>query len=153
MNQVILNLIRVGKVSSINDSKGTVKVIFEDKDRMISDDLPMLNFEYRMPRIGQQVLCVFLPNGKNQGFCLGGFFSEVDPPLVADRNIFCKTFNDGTSIKYDKLNKNLFIEGAGDIIITAKGNISIQSDGDIETIAGGSNTDRANLKTVPVIHH
>ena len=49
------NLVKVGQVSSIDPEKGTIKVLFPDKDNIVSDDIPMLHFEYHMPDIEDQV--------------------------------------------------------------------------------------------------
>lgn len=38
----IKDLIRIGRVSSVNPLKCTAKVTFPDKDDMVSDELPIL---------------------------------------------------------------------------------------------------------------
>ncbi|MGO4890285.1 hypothetical protein ACJ2A9_21260 [Anaerobacillus sp. MEB173] len=69
---LVRNIIKVGQVNSINMNMGTVRVLFEDRDNSISNDLPVLNSS-PMPIVGQQVVCVFLGNAIKDGFCLGGF--------------------------------------------------------------------------------
>lgn len=84
---VINNLIRVGIVSSVDGAKATVRVTFPDKDNKVSYDLPVLqqgNGSYWMPAPGEQAVCVFLPNGSEQGFCLGTIYSDPSPPPVSD---------------------------------------------------------------------
>lgn len=73
------NLIRSGRVNSVNKTEGTVRVLFEDRDNLISNDLPVLE-SAAIPDPGDQVLCIFLGNGIEDGFCLGRFFSKENPP-------------------------------------------------------------------------
>jgi phage baseplate assembly protein V len=139
--QNLKNLIRVGQVSSVNEAKGTVRVKFDDKDSLISPELPMLDSEYNIPSIGDQVLCLFLPNGLQQGFCLNGFFSEVNPPPIQDKNIYFKDFGDGTSIKYNRQTRVLDIIAPGTLNVignlTVQGNIS--ASGTILDAGGNTN--------------
>ena len=81
------NLIRTGIVSSMNGAQATVRVTFGDKDDLVSADLPVLqqgNGSYWMPVKGDQVVCLFLANGLEQGFCLGSFYSNPQPPPSSD---------------------------------------------------------------------
>lgn len=73
------NLNRVGRVNTVNATKGTVTVLFEDLDNSIGYDLPLLKIA-GIPEVGEQVLCVYI--GPEDGFCLGGFYSDEDPPLA-----------------------------------------------------------------------
>ena len=50
--RIARNLIRVGLVNSRNSNKGTVKVLFPDKDNIVSNDLPMLSCVNQMPNVG-----------------------------------------------------------------------------------------------------
>lgn len=133
----IRNLIRIGIVSSINEEGGTVRVIYDDKDNMVSDELPLLNSEYNMPDIGAQVLCIFLPNGLQQGFCLGGFYSDLNAPPVQNKNIYLKQFDDGTSIQYDKTSKQLTVNSKNAVIIN--GNVQVNGNIVATGIVKGSN--------------
>ena len=69
-------MVYVGKVSDVNKEKLTVKVLFEALDNMVSDDLLLLfppgviPNQYSIPKIGQDVVCMFLPSS-NDGVCLG----------------------------------------------------------------------------------
>ncbi len=72
------------RVKYRNAKKGTVRVLFDDKDNLVSDELQLLDFEYDIPPIGEQVICFFLPNGIKQGFCLKGFYSDINKPPVKE---------------------------------------------------------------------
>ncbi|WP_425057612.1 hypothetical protein SCACP_21290 [Sporomusa carbonis] len=90
MDSILKNIVRVGKVSSVDSATASVRVAFEDRQGMVSYDLPVIvpwsmknKFHY-LPDVGEQVLCLFLPNGNAQGFCLGSFYSDTDMPPAAD---------------------------------------------------------------------
>ncbi len=57
--KIVRNLIQVGQVNSINPSQGTVTVLRPDKDNSITSDIPLLNAEYNMPQVGEQVYASF----------------------------------------------------------------------------------------------
>jgi len=122
----IRDLFRVGRVSSQNGPKGTVRVTFPDKDDLVSGELPVIVIgshgtkEYHIPEVGTQVLCCFMPNpsgrGMNDGFVIGGFYSEGDLPEETDPKVRCIKLPDGCYIKFD---------GAGNIEIHATGNLKL----------------------------
>lgn len=118
------NLIRVGTVNSVNAESGSVDVLFEDKDNMILDDLPLFSFEYNMPDVGEQVVCIFLGNGIENGFCLGKYYSEIKKPPTSNKNIYIKEFDENTSIQFDKISKTLKV--ISDKPITLEGDFIIQ---------------------------
>lgn len=117
----IRNLVRAGVVSSVNPAEGTVRVVFDDKDDMVSYDLPVLNRgsmrnkDYWLPDVGEQVVCLFAPNGKNlnQGWILGSYFSDADAPQVASVDKRRIDFGDGTYIEYDRAAHMLDIHCVG----------------------------------------
>lgn len=61
--------IRIGRVSSINYETGMARVTYRDKDETVTTEFPMLNFndEYRMPKVGQDVMVAHLSNGSSRG--------------------------------------------------------------------------------------
>ncbi|SDD89943.1 phage baseplate assembly protein V [Sporomusa acidovorans] len=134
MDSVLKNLVRVGRVSSINPQSATVRVVFEDRQNMVSYDLPVIvrqslkNKDYFMPDVGEQVVCLFLPNGNAQGFCLGSFYSSVDVPSVSDSNKRHIRFADGTSLEYDRETHTLTIQAQGPLNVMAGGNVNVTGD-------------------------
>lgn len=129
----IKNLIRVGLISSINPDNMTAKVIFPDKDDMLSGDLKIVNRGsaknkcYWLPDIEEQVLCVMNPNSKNlnDGWIVGSYFSDVDAPPISDLDKCHFVFQDGSFFEYDRKNHVLTIDIKGEIDIKASGNIKI----------------------------
>lgn len=119
-------LLRVGVISSVDPATCTAKVLFEDRDDIVTDDLKIVvphtvraKF-YGLPEVGEQVLCAFLQNGIETGFILGSIYSEADKPPLNDKNKKGVWFEDGTSIQYD--------EKAALLTINAKNPITIEGD-------------------------
>lgn len=126
---ILKNIIRTGVVSSVNEETCTARVIFDDRDNMQSDELRPLNRgsaknkDYWLPDVGEQVVCLFLPNSKNLnvGWILGTYFSEQDAPQIGgstDKRII--DFGDGTHISYDRAKHELQVNCVGDIHFNAQ---------------------------------
>lgn len=132
----IKNIIRIGRVSSIDVSTNTARVAFSDKDDLVSGNLMIVNRgsmadkDYWMPDIDEQVLCLMLPNksgqGLNEGFIIGSFFSKEDKPQERSAEVRAIKFGDGTVIKHDRSTGNLTINATGDISIVATGTLTIR---------------------------
>ena len=80
------DVIRIGKVSSVNAGSGMVRVTYPDKDDSVTAELPVFSFtdEYKMPKVGSQVLVVHLSNGTSAGVCLGHYWNKSNKPLVSE---------------------------------------------------------------------
>lgn len=115
---ILSNLMRVGIVDGIDEQKGTVRVTFPDRDDLVVEDLAMLGFEQNYPDIQDMVLCLFLPNGIQEGFCLGRYYNEQNPPPIRDKNYFVKKIADDVTIKYHKPTKTLSIIAPGGVKIS-----------------------------------
>lgn len=121
------NMLRVGRVSSVNGANCTARVTFPDKEGLVSAELPMLQIGslstkgYWVPEVDTQVLCAFLPNpsgkGINTGFILGAFYSTENPPPESDPSVRSITFPDGSRIRYS--GGTIEIHAASAIKITA----------------------------------
>ena len=115
--QELLNgLIRIGEVSSVNSEKCTARVVFDDDDSIVSYDLAILqrntfqNKDYQTVHVGEDVLCVFLPNGHEDGFIIGAFYAgEVTPP-ESSLDIRTIVFADGTKATYNRATHTLLIQ-------------------------------------------
>lgn len=120
------NMIRIGRVSSVHPSEMAVKVVFEDKDNLVSDKLPVLvrgsskNRDYWLPDVGEQVCCLMLPNGHNAGICLGSFYSESSPPAITDAEKRRIDFSGGSFIEFDRATGGLTIQCTGDIVVNGR---------------------------------
>ena len=100
-------LIRVGEVSEIHPERGTARVVFDDDDGVVSYELAVLQRntfdtkDFHSVNVGEDVLCLFLPNGASDGFIVGSFYAgEIDLPESTE-NRRTTLFKDGTRITYD----------------------------------------------------
>ncbi|WP_163538310.1 phage baseplate assembly protein V [Gracilibacillus sp. YIM 98692] len=121
------NMIRVGQVNNVYPSDGKIDVLFADKDE-VATKIPLLNHEYHMPNVEEPVLCLFLGNGMEQGFCLGSFYSEVTPTPVNDKNIYRKQLDDDTYLEYNKQQKVLKVNVEQVDIQVRNGRVTINAD-------------------------
>jgi phage baseplate assembly protein V len=115
-DNLISQLIRTGKVSSINPANCTAKVVFEDLDNKVSGDLRLLmnktqdDKDYWLPDIDEMVECLFLPIGMSEGIILGSTYSEADTPPWSDADIRGTKFKDGSFWCYNRKTGFLDIE-------------------------------------------
>jgi phage baseplate assembly protein V len=128
----ILMFEKTGIVTSINPSKCTARVKFEDSDDLISAELQIVargsfkNKDYWMPKVGEHVFCTFTREKK--GYILGSLYSEDSAPPVTDGNKRHTSFDDGTSIEYDTNTHTLSIHCVGPVNIKADGNVNVEGD-------------------------
>jgi len=81
------DIVRRGTVESINYKNGTVNIVQEDRDNLVSFDLPLMSFEYDPPSIGDMVVAIFLSNDSTQGYILGKPYNENNMPTNGRKNI------------------------------------------------------------------
>ena len=161
MRDKYTDLIRVGKVSSINEKNCTVQVAYEDRHDSVSGDLHILvpmtlkNQAYYMPDIGERVLCIFDPSAPTKGCIVGSYYADTRMPPVGNRNKVYTFFEDNTLIEYDKENHKLTIHipQAGsseersveiitesDIVINTQGNLNVKTAKDVDIRSAQSAT-------------
>lgn len=134
---MLKNLIRIGKVSSINYPAGKVRVVFPDKNNIVTSELPLLSFEYYMPAVNDVVICLFLGNGVSQGFCLGKYYNSTVIPRESGSNIYYKDFFSEGFMKYDKNSKTLTFKASN---IVVEGDLKVE--GNLE-VAGSITTNES----------
>lgn len=85
-------LIRIGKVSSINYDQGMIRVTYPDRDDSVTAEIPVFSFtdEYKMPKVGSQVLVLHLSNGAAAGVMLGHYWNEKNVSLATGEGVFRK---------------------------------------------------------------
>lgn len=93
--------IRIGTVGTVNYQKAMVSVVYTDMNDLATAELPYFSFtgEYKMPKVGEQVLVLHLSNGESFGVVLGGFYSEEDFPKETGEGLFYKQLTDSIAIK------------------------------------------------------
>lgn len=75
------DVIRIGRISSVNPINGMARVYYPDRDSTTSE-LSLFGFhkEYKLPQINDQVVVLHMPNDTSSGIILGGFWNETDRP-------------------------------------------------------------------------
>ncbi len=97
--------IRVGRVSSVNYETGMARVTYKDKDDSVTCEFPILtnNDEYRMPKVGQDVLVAHLSNGSSRGAILGTLWNKKYIPCETGETLYRKDLSrkkDAAFIRY-----------------------------------------------------
>lgn len=122
-----MDLIRVGRISSVNYAEGKARVVYTDRDNAVTTELPFLSHEYFMPEIDDVVYVLHLPNGREDGLILGRAWNETNKPPESGRLIYRKELSHNTGeafVKYD--GSTLTISSAGNIVIKADGTVTIE---------------------------
>ena len=153
MDPILKNLIRVGNVTALNAAKHQARVVFEDKSGEVSFWLDVLvknsykNKDYGMPDIGEEVVCLALPNGNAQGYIIGSVYSEEDAPPVDDIDKRHVTFEDNTEVEYDRKAHILTVKitkPTGSVHVIAPGNVVVTGDVIADGISLKTHTHAAN---------
>jgi len=87
------NILRIGKISSINYPEGTARISYEDKDGSTTSELPFLAWEYWMPKIGDQVLVGHLSNGSCAGVIIGPVWHGDYQPADGREGVYRKEYS------------------------------------------------------------
>lgn len=148
MPAVLKNLIRVGKVVSINPSKATARVQFSDRDSLVSHDLQVICQttkdvkEYHMPVIGEDVVCLFMPIGIESGcgFIVGAVYAGSNAVPVTDAAKKHLKFPDGTVLEYDSKAHILKADVQGAATVKTTGNAAAEVGGTLAAKATGAAT-------------
>lgn len=143
---ILQNIIRIGTVSSVNPGNGTARVTFAEKSEIVSGDLQVLqrntlkNKDWALPDVGEQVLCVFLPNGLESGFIIGAVYSAKDKPNEAAKSQDKRRvdFEDGSFVEFDRKTKKLTVDCKGEVILNAQGKITVAGQADLSVTAQGN---------------
>lgn len=128
------NTIRIGRISSINYPKGTARVVYEDKDRCVTFELPFLAWEYWMPRVKDQVVVAHLSNGTVAGVILGPVWNDGHRPADGREGLYRKEYDavQGKAVeRYDA--------ATGEYALDISGMLGLSSDSGV-TIKAGSST-------------
>lgn len=121
-------IVKEGVVSVVYPERHTARIEFEDKDGMLSAELPVLtswafdNKSYALPDVGEKVICLFMTNADmtGTGIIIGSRYHDKSTPAVASQDKARLDFKDGTFIEYDRASHELKIECVGDIYIKGR---------------------------------
>lgn len=84
--------IRIGKISSVDYTKGMMRVTYTDKGKATTTEMPYINYnnEYSMPEVGSQVLVAHLSNGSSRGVVLGTMWNKKNVPTENGKGLYRK---------------------------------------------------------------
>lgn len=144
ITDLMAQIIRVGFVNARQPEKMRVKVTITDTttSELVTDWLPVLcpranqDMQYDLPDEGDQVLCLFLPYGLEQGFVIGAMYGKQQPP-VQSGDKWHRVFKDGTILEYDREEHKLTANVQGDVEITATGNLDAKVQGNVSSQSQG----------------
>ena len=119
------NIVRRGIVSAVYPERHSARVTFEDKDNVVSAELPILtsyaskNCLYHLPDVGEQVICLQEESDAQEGdgVIIGSIYSDVNKPKASSQDKFRLDFDGGSFIEFDR--------SSGDLNINCTGNIKI----------------------------
>jgi phage baseplate assembly protein V len=162
----VKQLIRVGFVVGREDGFHRVRVEVPDttSGALTTHSLQVLTMRakedrsYDLPDVGDQVLCLFLPFGKEVGFVLGSMYSEEEMPPVDSGDKTHRTYKDGTVMEYDRDSHQYTADIKGAAGMKTEKDIKAEAGTTIETTApltrlngsvviNGSLTINGNLRT------
>lgn len=130
------DIVKEGIVSEVYPERHTARVTFEDKDNVVSAELPIIttwaldNKAYALPDVGETVLCIFATNDgtSGEGWIIGSRFHEKSKPNAKSQDVTRIDFKDGTFIEYDRKKHALKIECKGTLDITCDKEITIKGE-------------------------
>lgn len=142
---VVANIVRVGFVVGRHPERHRVRVEFRDTvtSKLVSGWLPVLvprasgDMAYDLPDENDQVLCLFLGNGLEDGFVVGSMYGANFPP-VSSGDKWHRTFSDGTELEYDRKAHKLTARVKGDVEAEVSGNLSVKLEGTGSVDANGA---------------
>lgn len=71
-----IQVLRIGKISTVNLKNGTARVTYEDRDGATTSEIPFLAWMCWRPSIGETVLVGHLSNGTTSAVIIGPFWNE-----------------------------------------------------------------------------
>lgn len=85
-----IQVLRIGKISSINYANGMARVTYEDRGGSTTAELPFLAWEYWMPKVADQVIVGHLSNGSVAAVILGPIWNGANRPYTSGSGIYRK---------------------------------------------------------------
>lgn len=138
VQDLLSQVIRLGFVTARDPGRLRVRVECRDTvtEALVTDWLHVLvarakeDLQYDLPDVGDQVMCLFLPHGREKGVVLGSMYA-ADAPPVTSGDKWHRAFKDGTSFEYDREENKLTaqIKGNGVIDVESEGLVTIKAKG------------------------
>lgn len=87
------DLLRIGRISSINYPNGTARVTYEDKDQSTTVEVAFTAYQYWMPKVGAQVLVGHLSSGTSSAVILGPIYHDGNRPVEGAPGVYRKEYS------------------------------------------------------------
>lgn len=137
-----IQVLRVGRISSINYPKGTARVSYEDRAGATTGELPFIAWEYWMPRVDDLVLVGHLSNGNTTAVIIGPIWNDGHRPAEGGTSLYRKEYAvtkgqaferyDADTLEYSKTITGTGILAVGGCTVTiADGHIHIDAPGGV----------------------
>ena len=136
INRRLENLLRFGKIKTINPSK-PIPTVTVDLSDIVTPEIRCLNIRsgsdvtWDMPSVDEEAV-VISPCGEigPTSFVLFGFYNDSHPAPSDDLNQKIRVFSDGCLIAYDVAAHQLsaILPSGGKAIITADGGVTVNGD-------------------------
>lgn len=144
------DIIRIGKISSINYENGTARITYEDRDDSTTAEMPFLSLEYKMPQVEDMVLVAHLSNGTSAAVILGSFWHDGHRPQESGADLYRKDYDEGVAYERYAPPDGLSFHVGGCIVRITKAGVeisgatSVKLSGDLQVdgsiLAGGDVT-------------
>ena len=121
-------LVRIGRVSTVDKEKGMASVTYPDLDGSVTDELPLFSFtdEFKMPKVGSNVLVLHLSNGQTAGIVMGHYWNEGNNPPDPEA-VFRKEFAPSYGEAYMDYKEKTVRIHAQNIILEAEKGVTVQA--------------------------
>lgn len=135
LEELVVNLVRVGEVTSVDVGRHRARVRFEDQENVESFDLLIVERttgrrKSRAPyAVGDRVLCLFLPIGVETGFIIGSYYGARTPPS-GSADVDVVEYEDGARFEYDL--------DAGALKVSGVASVEVESADALAIVVGGS---------------
>ena len=114
MQAQLKSICREGKVTEVFPERHSCKVTFEDRDNLVSAELPILtltagqNKSYRLPDIDERVAVLSASNDftGGGGYVLGSLYTGDEKPLENNQNVYALKMSDNFEVKYEREQHN-----------------------------------------------
>lgn len=142
------NLIRTGRVSSIDYQAGTFEVTYFDRGQSVTQKINAIsNGEYKMPNIGQMVSVIHNSNGTAAACSMGTIWNAANRPAEGYKGLFRKEYGTepGQAFSRYDANTGVFTMTVGNVVITINRDGSVHLDApDGVTVNGASLSTHTN---------
>ena len=124
------DLIRLGRVSSIDYETGQIAVMYTDRDDSVTSMIPYLTFnnEYHMPKPEDYVAVMHLSTGAEMAIVLGTYWDEENLPAETGKDLYLKEFSNTPGkayMKHEPSDGELEIRADKIRLVTEAGSVSV----------------------------